>query len=50
MEKLSGVKTSPDKLNQVMDFEIFRPLLTEIPAPKGQKAPGGARIMTMFYV
>ncbi len=42
MEKLSGVKTPPDKLNRVVDFEMFRPLLTEILAPKEQKAPGGA--------
>lgn len=42
MEKLSGVKTPLDKLNRIADFEIFRPLLTEVLVPKEQKAPGGA--------
>ena len=42
MEKLKGIKTPLDKLNRIADFEIFRPLLTEVLAPKEQKAPGGA--------
>ena len=43
MEKLSGVKTPLDKLNNIVEFEIFRPLLTEILASKEQKASGGVQ-------
>ena len=42
MKKLKGIKTPLDKLNRIADFEIFRPRLTEVLAPKEQKAPDGA--------
>jgi len=42
MERLNSIKTPLDKLNNIVEFEIFRPLLTEILEPKKQKAPGGA--------
>ena len=40
MEKLG--KTPFDKLNEYIEWEEFRPILTELLAPKEQKAPGGA--------
>lgn len=42
METLKHIKTPMDKLNETIDFEIFRPLLNDILAPKKQKEPGGA--------
>jgi IS5 family transposase len=40
MEKLG--KAPLDKLNDYIEWEDFRPILTELLAPKEQKAPGGA--------
>lgn len=42
LEKLNNIKTPMDKLNQVIDWEMFRTILTEALAPKKQKGPGGA--------
>lgn len=42
MEKIKAIKTPLDKLNEVIDWEIFRPVLNEILAPKEVKGPGGA--------
>jgi IS5 family transposase len=42
IEKLNNIKTPMDKLNQVADWELFRPTLDESLAPREQKAPGGA--------
>ncbi len=42
MQTLSSIKTPLDKLNEFMNFEIFRPILNETLAPKDQKYPGGA--------
>ena len=44
-ERMDGLKqqrTPLDKLNTIIDFEMFRPILTDILEPKEQKAPGGA--------
>ncbi len=40
IEKLG--KTPLDKLNENIEWEDFRPILTELLALKEQKAPGGA--------
>lgn len=42
IDKLTNNKTPMDKLNQVADWELFRPILNDALAPKEQKAPGGA--------
>ena len=42
MERLKQKRTPLDKLNSIINFEIFRSILTEVLAPKEQKAPGGA--------
>jgi hypothetical protein len=41
-EHMASLGKSPlDKLNEVIDWEDFRPTLNEILAPQEQKAPGG---------
>lgn len=42
MDALKHIKTPMDKLNLVTDWEIFRPVLNDVLAPKEQKGPGGA--------
>jgi IS5 family transposase len=42
MAKLNGIKTPMDKLNAMMNWEMFRSILTDALAQKEQKGPGGA--------